>query len=201
MGRFAAQNLLPREGGHIQLVPRQVHRKGGRGRVTDGEAVAVVGDPVAVGHAHARGGAVPGEDNVVVLGVDAREINDLAVLSDLGLCVDFQLLDHVSYPARAERLPCQHLDFACAQHRPHGHFHRAGVRRGNDTDFVIGGDVQNFAGGFDRLFQLCLANSGTVRAAQGRISQLIKRESRVLGTGARRKTRIGRTRCRSFDSH
>ena len=36
-----------------------------RGGVADGEALAVRRDPVAVRHAHARGGAVPGEDHVV----------------------------------------------------------------------------------------------------------------------------------------
>uniref|UniRef100_A0A0N4ZM82 LigA n=1 Tax=Parastrongyloides trichosuri TaxID=131310 RepID=A0A0N4ZM82_PARTI len=55
--RLAAQRLLEAEGGHIQLVPRQVHRERRRGRVADGQPLAVVGDPVGVRHAHARGPA------------------------------------------------------------------------------------------------------------------------------------------------
>ena len=41
-------------------------REGGRGGVADRQALAVRGDPVAVRHAHAGGGAVPGEDHVAV---------------------------------------------------------------------------------------------------------------------------------------
>ena len=41
-------------------------REGRRGGVADGQALAVGGDPVAIRHAHARGGAVPGEDHVAV---------------------------------------------------------------------------------------------------------------------------------------
>ena len=50
---FAAQHLLPGEGGDIELVPGQVHREGGAGGVADGDAFAVGGNPVAVGHLHA----------------------------------------------------------------------------------------------------------------------------------------------------
>ncbi len=61
---LAAQHLLPGERDHIELGPIERLREGGRGRVADGQALAVGGDPVAVRHAHAGGGAVPGEDDV-----------------------------------------------------------------------------------------------------------------------------------------
>ena len=49
MRRLAAQNLLPAEGCHIQLVPRQIHGEGGGGCVTQGQARAIIGIAVAVG--------------------------------------------------------------------------------------------------------------------------------------------------------
>ena len=75
---LAAQHLLPGPGDDIELVPRQVHGEHGRGRVADRQALAVVGDPVAVRHPHARGRAVPGEDDVV-RPVDRAEVGELAV--------------------------------------------------------------------------------------------------------------------------
>ena len=62
--RLAAQHLLPGPGHDIELVPGQLHRERGRGGVAQGEARAIVGDPVAVGHPDARGGAVPAEHGV-----------------------------------------------------------------------------------------------------------------------------------------
>ena len=72
------------------------------------EPFAVGGDPVAVGHAHARGGAVPGEDDVAVA-VDlrsdraARRSRPRSTRTSLSL----QLLLHVGDPALAEALPGQ----------------------------------------------------------------------------------------------
>ncbi len=70
---LAAQHLLPGPGDDIELVPRQRHGERGRGGVADRQPGAVGGDPVAVRHAHARGGAVPGEHDVV-RGIDRGEI-------------------------------------------------------------------------------------------------------------------------------
>ena len=66
MAALAAHGLLPGEGGHIELVPRQVLREGRRGGVAEGQPLAVGGDPVAVRHPRAGGGAVPGEADVRV---------------------------------------------------------------------------------------------------------------------------------------
>ena len=107
---LAAHHLLPGPGDDIELGPRQVHGEDGRGRVADGEALAIVGDPVAVRHLHARGRAVPGEDDVV-RPVDGLEIGDLAVarLQDARV-LELELLGHVGDPAFAEALPGQHVD-------------------------------------------------------------------------------------------
>ncbi len=67
MGSFAAQNLLPGPGCDIQLVPGQGHGKGRRGRITDRQSTAVLGDPIRIGDAHPTGRAVPGENDVPVL--------------------------------------------------------------------------------------------------------------------------------------
>ena len=55
--------------------------KAARGRVADGQALAVAGIQSRIRHAHARGGAVPGEDHVVVE-IDLREIGQLAIGRD-----------------------------------------------------------------------------------------------------------------------
>ena len=58
MGAFATHALLPREGHHVEVGPRHVHRKHGRGRIADGEAGTVGRRRERRRHAHARGGAV-----------------------------------------------------------------------------------------------------------------------------------------------
>src|SRR5271166_3612538 len=53
VGSLAAQNLLPGKGRDIELRPGDVLRKSGRSGVADRQALAIGGDPVGVGHAHA----------------------------------------------------------------------------------------------------------------------------------------------------
>ena len=66
MRGLAAHDLLPRVGDYVELFPGQVHGEDrGRG-VADGQALAVSGDPLAIGHLHPRGRAVPRKDHVAV---------------------------------------------------------------------------------------------------------------------------------------
>ena len=90
------------------LSQRQLHREHRRGGVAEGEAAALARDPVAVRDAHARGGAVPGEDHVVVE-VDRGEIGQLAVVGLEHARVEAELLRHVGDPALAEALPREHV--------------------------------------------------------------------------------------------
>ncbi len=208
MRRFAAQHLLPREGRHIQLVPRQVHRKGRRGGIAERQTRAVSGDRIAIGHAHAGGGAVPCEADVVVI-VQRGHVDDLAVFGGVNLRFDFQLFDHIGDPACAEGFPSNHLSRAFAQERPHGHLECAGVRGGHDADAVIRRHAEHLAGGLDCLKQLGLAGCGTVAAAQWCVRQLGQIECGDFGAGAGRETRICRygnrfrvrARCRLCNSH
>src|SRR5690606_1428750 len=73
MRTLAAQRLLPGEGDDIELGEIEVLREGSRSGVADGEALAVGRDPVAIGDADTRCGAVPGEDHVAVE-IDLAEI-------------------------------------------------------------------------------------------------------------------------------
>ena len=67
--------------------------------------VAVVGDPVAVRHAHARGGAVPGEDDVARR-IDRGEIGQLRRNRRAAPSASsFSCLTDVGHPAFAEALP------------------------------------------------------------------------------------------------
>ena len=105
---LAAQRLLPGEGDDIELGPVEPLREGGRGGVADGEACAVGGDPVAVRHAHAGGGAVPGEHHVGGE-IDFVQIGQVAIgrLED-GDVLELELLGDVADPAFAEAFPGQH---------------------------------------------------------------------------------------------
>ena len=66
MRAFAAERLLPVEGDDIELCEVEALREGGGGGVADGQAGAIIWNEIAIGHAHAGGGAVPGEDHVAV---------------------------------------------------------------------------------------------------------------------------------------
>ena len=166
-------------------------REGGRGRVADRQALAVGRDPVAVRHAHARGGAVPGEDHVVVE-IDRGEIGQLAIAArDLARVLQLQLLDHVGDPALAEAFPGQHVDAAGAQQRPHRHLDGAGVGRRHDADAVIGGNAAAFraCGRWPLRAWPCRAWSG----ASGRAGapSALERPAGALGAGTRGEIGIG----------
>ena len=196
MRALAAQHLLPAERHHIQLVPRQVHRECRAGRVADRQARAVGGDRVAVRHPHARGRAVPGEDHVAVE-IDLGQIHDLPIVGRADGRVQLQLLDRVRDPALAEAFPGEHFNRARAQHGPHRHLDRAGVRTRHDADAVVGGHAQHLARQVDRLRQLGLADGMAMRAAERRACKHVQRKMGDLGARARGKTRIDRPRCRS----
>src|SRR5215203_7381216 len=117
MTAFAAQSLLPAEGADIDLRPVDALGEGGRGRVADGEAGAVAGDPVPVRHANAAGGAVPSEHDVVG-GIDAAQVADRAVSGGADIRFQLQLLEDIGNPARPEALPSEHGDGAGAEQRP-----------------------------------------------------------------------------------
>ena len=126
MRAFAAQHLLPAECGHIQLVPRQVHRESGRGGIANRQALAVCRDRIAIRQAAARCGAVPCEHDIAVE-IDRCEINNLAIRRDLDLGIQLELFDGIGYPAFAKAFPCQHFHRARTKQCPHCHLDRAGI--------------------------------------------------------------------------
>ena len=108
-------------------------------------------DPVAVGHADARGRAVPGEDDVGRR-VDrgrGREARHRAPRHDRR--VELELLDDVGDPAFAEALPGEHRHRPGAEQAPQRHLDRAGVGGGDDADAVAGGHAQDMPGQVDRM--------------------------------------------------
>ncbi len=183
---LAAHRLLPGEGGDVELVPRQTLREGGRGGVAEGQAGAVGGDPVAVRHAGAGGGAVPGEADVG-LGPHRREVGQVAVgRGQHPAVVELQLLGRVGRPALAEALPDQHVDGPGAEHRPHRHLEGAGVGGGHDADAVVGRHAEQARGAVDHVLELRLRLRGAVRAAEeGAGGDRLGGPARALGAGAR----------------
>ncbi|KAJ8515355.1 hypothetical protein ON010_g18569 [Phytophthora cinnamomi] len=134
---LATEHLLPAERAHVDLVPRHLHGECSRRGVIEDQTLAVVRDPVGVGHAHAAGGAVPREQHVVVA-IHLREVRDLAERrTELPHVVKLELRGHVLEPLLAERLPVANVHRALAQHRPHGHLERTSVRGRNDTKVVV----------------------------------------------------------------
>ncbi len=85
--------------------------------------------------------------------IDFSQVRDFAVgrLENPGV-LQLELLDDVGDPAFAKTFPGQRVHRAGAQHRPHRHFHRAGVGGGHDADAVIVGNLQNLAGEVDGEF-------------------------------------------------
>ena len=147
-----------------------------------------------VGNAHARGGAVPGEDDVVVE-IDLGEIGQLAVgRLQRARVLELELLDDVGDPAFAEALPRQHVDAARAEQRPQRHLDRAGVGAGRDADAIVGGNAEHFARQVDRVLELGLAELGAMRAAERRVLEGFGGPAGPLGAGAGRKTRVMRPR-------
>ncbi len=85
----------------------------------------------------------------------------------------FRLLDDIGNPAGTEAFPGKHIDAAFTEQRPKGHFNGTGVGRGNDTDAIIGGNIENFTGEIDGLLQLGFANLGAMRATERCIGESI----------------------------
>ena len=166
MGALPAQHLLPRVGYDIELVPGQRHGEHGGGCVANGQAGAVGGDPIAVGNLDARGGAVPGEDDVVVE-VNARQVCNLAVTRfDLVHVGQLELLDDIGNPARTEGLPGQYIDAALPEQRPQRHLHRARVGGRHDRNPVALGQTQNTRRLGTRQAERLLAQRRAMRTAQ-----------------------------------
>ena len=165
MRRLAAQHLLPAERGDIEAIPRQILRKGGRGGIADRQARALGLDPIPIRHTHPGSGAVPGENHVIIR-IDATQIDNLAVVGNLHLGIELQLLYRIGDPARAKGFPSQHFHLARPQKRPHRHFHCPRIRGGHDPDPVVMWDVQNCTCAVNCSFQPLLAYGRTVTAAQ-----------------------------------
>ncbi|MNS82080.1 hypothetical protein D3C72_1158150 [compost metagenome] len=173
MAALAAQNLLPGEGDDVEFSKVHVLREGRRGRVADGQALTVGRDEVGIGNANARGGAVPGEDDVTVE-IDFGEIRQQTVIGlELAHVLQLKLLDDVGNPASAEAFPGEHVNAAFAQQRPERHFNSAGVGCGNNADTIIGRNIKNFTGEINGLLQLGFANLGAMRATERCIGESI----------------------------
>jgi len=200
MCRLAAHDLLPGKGGDIELVPRQILRECSRGRIADCQALTIRGDRIAIGNTHARGCAIPCEDNIGVE-VDTGEIHDLAVVSRHDLRVELELFDNIGHPTSTEAFPSDHRAGARTQKRPHRHFNSARIRGWHDADAIIGRHAQNGAGFFDGVFEFGFPDSCTMRTPKRCISQFIQGPDGGFGAGARRKTRISRPRGRSRNCH
>ena len=186
MRALAAQRLLPGEGHDIELGPVEILGEGGAGGVADGDAFTVGGDEVGVRDADARGGAVPGEDQVGVL-AHLGQVRQLAVRRIQNFGRQLQLLGHVGDPVLAEALEGQQLDRLGTQHRPHRHFHGAGVRSGHDADQEVVRNLQHLAGAFDRVLQARLAQLRAVRAAEHGVLEIFGGPAGALGARAGRK--------------
>ena len=194
MTALAAQNLLPGEGGDIELGEVHVLREGCRRGVADGQALAIGRNEIGIRNADARGGAVPGEDDVAVE-IDLRQVRKKAVVGiELANIGKLQLLHHIGDPAGAEAFPGEHVYATLAEQRPHGHFDGARVGGRNDADAVVSGNFENLAGKVDGQFQLFLANLGAVRTTERGIGKRIERPTGALRARARRKVSIRRTR-------
>ena len=200
MRAFTAQHFLPRKRHDIEFVPRQVHRKGCRGGIANCQAGARCRYRIAIGQTHARGGAIPRKHHILVK-IDLGQIDNLAIRCLAHGGIEFQLFDGIRHPAFAKAFPCQHFHRTRPQKRPHRHFNSACVRAGNDAYTVAFGKVQNFGGQVNRLCELGFSDSGTMRAAQRRVTKHVEGIIGDFGAGARRESRIRRPKGRGRNCH
>ena len=154
-----------------------------------------------VRHAHARGGAVPGEDDVG-LRIDLGEVGDLTVSRvELGDVLELQFLDDVADPALAEGFPGERGDGPRTEHRPQRHLDRAGIGGRHDADAIIGGHFEHFARQIDRELELGLADLRAMRTAERCVLEILGIPSGALGAGAGGKMRHVRPRSGLRYSH
>ena len=139
VGGFAAHYFLPGPGDDIEFAVVEVHGEDGGGGVAEDESFALLRDPVEVGDADAGGGAVVGEDDVVIE-INGTEVGKFSVVGFVaGDVLELELLDHIGDPGRAERFPGANVESACTEEGPHGHLNGAGVGGGYDTaDIAFG---------------------------------------------------------------
>ena len=179
--RLAAQDLLPGPGHDVELGPGQVHGERGRGRVAQGEAPAVVPDPVAVGHAHARGGAVPAEHDVPG-GIDLGEVRELAVGALSARTSSSLSCFSMSVSQPSPKLSNATTSTPRAPRRLHIAHSKAPVSEaGQDADAVVGRDAQDRAAALDHLDEARLGRGGAVRPAEHGPLERRQRPARPLG--------------------
>jgi hypothetical protein len=132
-----------------------------------------------------------GEDDIVGVPLDRRQVGQLAVVTlHVGNVVKLELLGGVRVPVAAKGLKVDDRDGLGAEHRPHRHLDGARVRRGHDADQVVRGQanrLEQLARLRDGGTQLRLARLGAVRAAQRRVGEVGQRVPGPLGARARRK--------------
>ncbi len=184
MRRLPAQHFLPGPGDNIEFFPRQFHREHGGGRIANGEALAVLGDPVTVRHPHAGGRAVPGEDDIAGP-VGRGKVGNFAIAGGNHLGIfKLELLDDIRRPTRTEAFPRQHGDGTRTQQRPERHLYRASVRARHDTDLVVIGNAEQRALSIDHRFQSRLAFARAMGPAKKRIFKILEGPSGALCAGA-----------------
>mmetsp|Transcript_10117 Transcript_10117/g.18163 ORF Transcript_10117/g.18163 Transcript_10117/m.18163 type:complete len:218 (-) Transcript_10117:115-768(-) len=170
MGSLSSQNLLPTVRGNIQLLPWHVHGEDRRGGVTQRQTGPVIGDPIAsILHAHAASSSVESEANIPVfvrLGQIGKLSVSCSVLSHLDRVAELEVADGIGEPAFAEALPVADVDVLGSKHVPHGHFIRASVGGGDDSDEVIIGDAEHALRFVDGEFETFLSEFGSVGAAE-----------------------------------
>ena len=178
---LAAEHLLPGEGGGIELLPGDLLREHRRGRIADGQAGAIVSDPIGIGHTHPRGGAVPGEHHVAVA-IDLGEIGQFAIRrKQRAYIFELELLDDIGDPIARERFPREHVDAAGAEQRPQRHLDGAGVGSGHDRHAVIGGKLEQRSRPLERKREARFGLGPTMVAADQSSREALHRPAGMLG--------------------
>ena len=194
MPAFAAERLLPAEGGDIDLRPVDV-----AGRTRPWSRRRCVRPVRSAAIQSALGTrtplVVPFQVNRMSLaGRSPPRSADLAIIGGAHVGIELQLLDHVGDPAGAEALPGEHGDRPRAEQRPHRHFERAGVGGGDDAEPVVGGQAEQRVRPVDRLAEAapCRAPTRCERPSDAGV-ELVGRSSPAAWRRDRTK-RSGRAR-------
>ena len=187
VGAFAAERLLPGPGHDIELGPIEFHREHRRGGVAQRQALAVVGDPVGVGNADARGGAVPGKDHVARK-IDRAKVRQFAVVGLEGPGPgDRELFLDIRGPAAPKALPGEDVDAARSEQGPERALEGTRVRTGHQGQAVVRGHAEQFTAGVEHRLDPLYGGRGAVGASQQRTRKGVRGPSGSFHARPRRK--------------
>ena len=190
MPAFAAKHFLPAEGRDIDLVPVDAVGEHRAGRVGEAQPLAVGGDPLGVGNAHAAD-VVPFQVNRTSFDQSTcAEVGKGAIIGADHGRIELQLLDRVGHPAFAEAFPRQRRHRRARRASSTSPFRTRRCRiRGRCRCGGVSGSSSISRIRSMQACRRCLPSAAAMRPAEHARIELVGAPARRLGAGAGREIR------------